>query len=117
MHSKYRRMLDKMVEKEKTAKHKDRKRNFWSVYILRCGDGSLYTGIAKDVELRIQKHRAGKGAKYTRTRLPIELIYQESCAGRTEALVRECQIKTYPKKKKERLVGNGRGHSTMKDKS
>ena len=76
----------------------------WSVYILRCGDGTLYTGVAKDVSARLEKHRAGKGAAYTRTHLPVELIYQENNLSRSMALVREAAIKRLPRQKKERLV-------------
>ena len=51
-------------------------RKDWTVYILRCGDGSLYTGIAKDVRARVKQHSEGRGATYTRTRLPVKLLYQ-----------------------------------------
>lgn len=76
----------------------------WSVYILRCGDGSLYTGIATDVEARLAVHRSGKGAKYTRGRGPLELMYTESCADKSEALKRELQIKSLPRSKKLELI-------------
>lgn len=76
----------------------------WSVYILRCGDGSLYTGIAKDVTARLAKHAAGKGAAYTRTHLPVQLLYREDAYTRSEALVREAAIKTFPRPKKEALA-------------
>lgn len=52
----------------------------WKVYILRCGDGSLYTGISTDVARRLEEHRSGKGAKYTRSRGPLELVYEETCS-------------------------------------
>ena len=65
----------------------------WSVYILRCADGTLYTGIAPDVEKRLQKHNKGKGAKYTRGRTPVELVYQEEWPDRAQASRREYQIK------------------------
>ena len=65
----------------------------WSVYILRCADGTLYTGIAPDVEKRLQKHNEGKGAKYTRGRTPVELVYQEEWPDRAQASRREYQIK------------------------
>jgi predicted GIY-YIG superfamily endonuclease len=76
----------------------------WSVYILRCGDGSLYTGIAKDVEARLKSHQGGKGAAYTRTHLPVVLIYQEKRTTRSRALIREAAIKRFPRPKKEALV-------------
>ena len=59
------------------------------VYILRCGDGSLYTGCTNDLPRRLRAHQSGRGAKYTRSRLPVELIYQEPAADRSAALRRE----------------------------
>jgi len=79
----------------------------WTVYILRCADGSLYTGIAKDVGKRVAQHNAGKGARYTRTRLPVVVIYTEPCAGRARALSREHAIKQLGHEGKERLVARG----------
>ena len=58
------------------------------VYILRCGDGSLYTGCTNDLPRRLRAHQSGRGAKYTRSRLPVELIYQEPAADRSAALRR-----------------------------
>lgn len=65
----------------------------WCVYILRCGDGSLYTGVTNDIEARVRAHAAGNGAKYTRGRAPISLIYREDCRDRGQALSREAEIK------------------------
>lgn len=79
-------------------------RKDWTVYILRCGDGSLYTGIAKDVQARIKQHGEGKGAAYTRSRLPVTLLYQENGFNRSEALIREAQIKSMPRSKKEKIT-------------
>lgn len=76
----------------------------WSVYIVRCRDGTFYTGIAKDLNARIASHNAGKGASYTRTRRPVRLLYQESSFTRSEALLREARIKTFTRPEKERLV-------------
>ena len=76
----------------------------WSVYILRCGDGSLYTGIAVDVEKRLTAHRSGKGAKYTRGRGPLELVYTENCESKSQALKRECEIKSLSREEKEFLI-------------
>ena len=76
----------------------------WSVYILRCRDGTYYTGIARDVQERLRKHQAGKGAAYTRTRLPVELLYEENDLPRSEALVREARIKAMPREKKGQLA-------------
>jgi predicted GIY-YIG superfamily endonuclease len=76
----------------------------WNVYILRCGDNSLYTGIAKNVEARLQQHQTGKGAAYTRTHLPVKLIYQENRMTRSGALIREAAIKRLPRLGKEKLL-------------
>ncbi|MBI4249660.1 MAG: GIY-YIG nuclease family protein [Elusimicrobia bacterium] len=76
----------------------------WSVYILRCGDGTLYTGIAKDVAARLKQHGRGKGAAYTRTRLPLALLYQRPRLTRSQALVREIKIKRLPRTAKEKLI-------------
>lgn len=83
---------------------KKRGRREWNVYILRCADGSLYTGVAKDIEARLAKHNKGKGAAYTRTRRPVELLYRQERLTRSKALVREAQIKAMPRPKKEKLV-------------
>lgn len=76
----------------------------WKVYMLRCGDGSLYTGIAVDVQHRLQVHRCGKGAKYTRGRGPLELVYSEECESKSAALKRELQIKALPREEKLKLI-------------
>ena len=75
----------------------------WYVYILRCGDDSLYTGITDDVKQRLDAHRAGKGAKYTRGRGPLELVYTEEQPDKSAALRREYAIKQLPRKKKLEL--------------
>jgi len=76
----------------------------WHVYILRCVDGTLYTGIATDVEARLAVHNAGKGAKYTRGRLPLALAYQEAAESHSAALKREHAIKRLSALEKRRLV-------------
>ena len=78
----------------------------WYVYMLRCGDGSLYTGCTDNVERRLAVHQSGKGAKYTRSRLPLELVYQEEAADRSAALRREAAIKALPRAKKLALLQN-----------
>ena len=75
----------------------------WKLYILRCGDGTLYTGITTDVDARLSAHRNGKGAKYTRGRLPLELVYSEECGSHSNALKREFAIKSLPRAEKEQL--------------
>ena len=77
----------------------------WYVYILRCGDGSLYTGITDNVEKRLAAHRAGKGAKYTRGRGPLELAYVEQQPDKPTALRRELAIKKQNRQKKLELMG------------
>ena len=76
----------------------------WSVYILRCAGGTLYTGIAKDVKARIQKHNTGRGAAYTRSRRPVRLAYQERGFSRSEALTREAGIKNLSRVEKLELL-------------
>lgn len=75
----------------------------WFLYILRCGDGSLYTGITTDVEARLDMHRSGKGAKYTRGRGSLELIYTEPCGTRSDASKREWAIKKLTREEKMQL--------------
>ena len=76
----------------------------WYLYILRCGDGTLYTGITTNVEKRLEQHRSGKGAKYTRGRQPLELVYREECEDHSAALKREYEIKKMPRYAKMRLI-------------
>lgn len=78
--------------------------NTWKLYILRCGDGSLYTGITTDVEKRLEAHRSGKGAKYTRGRGPLELVYSEECGDHSVALKRELEIKALTREEKLKLI-------------
>lgn len=65
----------------------------WYVYIVQCADESLYTGITKDLDLRIKKHNLGQGAKYTRSRAPVKLVYHEMLVDKSAALKREIEIK------------------------
>jgi predicted GIY-YIG superfamily endonuclease len=76
----------------------------WFVYLLRCVDGTLYTGIAKDVNRRCQQHNAGTASRYTRCRLPVELVYQEAYTSRESALRREAAIKALPRRQKESII-------------
>ncbi len=80
----------------------------WYVYLLRCGDGTLYTGITDDLERRLAAHRAGKGAKYTRGRGPLELVYTEEQPDRPAALRRELAVKKLSRAEKERLIAEGK---------
>jgi putative endonuclease len=79
----------------------------WSVYIVQCADSSLYTGIAKGLEKRIDTHNQGKGAKYTARRLPVKLVYSEEAEGRGQASQREYAIKQLTRKQKLSLIQKG----------
>lgn len=83
--------------------------NMWKLYMLRCGDGSLYTGITVDVPARLEQHRQGKGAKYTRGRGPLELVYEEVCESHSQALKREFEVKSYPRNKKLEMLQSYEG--------
>ena len=76
------------------------------MYILECVDDSFYTGITKDLERRLEQHQSGEGAKHTKARLPVKLVYFEEFQSVGEAARREKQVKTWSKKKKETLVRN-----------
>ncbi len=80
----------------------------WSVYIVRCGDDSLYTGIAKDVGARVEAHNAGRGAAYTRSRRPVKLLWTQNGHTRSSALSREAAVKRMPRPLKQALA-RGKG--------
>lgn len=73
-------------------------------YILRCADGTLYTGYTTDVEHRLEMHNSGKASKYTRCRRPVELVYLEEFSDKNQAMSRECQIKKLTRQAKEALI-------------
>lgn len=77
----------------------------WTVYILRCGDGTLYTGCTNDLSRRLKAHQSGKGAKYTRSRQPVSLAYREAAPDRSAALRREAAIKHLNHREKLALIG------------
>jgi predicted GIY-YIG superfamily endonuclease len=79
----------------------------WYVYILKCADDTLYTGITTNIARRVKEHNSKKGGNYTRTRLPVELVYRESRVNQSYALKRELEIKSWPRKKKEKLIKGG----------
>lgn len=81
----------------------------WFVYILRCADDSLYTGITTDLRRRARQHNAGTAARYTRGRGPVHLLYHEICATRGLALRREAAIKALSRRQKERLLSQSAG--------
>ena len=80
----------------------------WYVYLLRCGDGTLYAGITDDLDRRLAAHRAGRGAKYTRGREPLELVYAEEQPDKPAALRREAAIKKLRRPAKEALIEGGK---------
>lgn len=77
------------------------------VYILECGDGSFYTGIATDPERRLREHRAGVGSRYTRARKALRIVYRETCADRSSAQKREAYIKRLTRRRKLELIAGG----------
>lgn len=81
----------------------------WFVYMLRCGDGSLYTGYTDDVARRLAVHQSGKGGKYTRSHLPVELVYQEELPDKSAALRREIAIKRLSRQEKLALLNQKKG--------
>jgi len=80
----------------------------WEVYFVRCRDNTLYAGIARDAEKRLAMHNSGQGAKYTRSRLPVTLVYRESCTDHSAALRREAALKKLTRKEKETLIAAAR---------
>ena len=76
----------------------------WYLYILCCKDGTLYTGITTDVQKRFEAHQSGKGAKYTRGRGPLELVYRETCGTHSDALKREVAVKRLTREQKQALI-------------
>jgi putative endonuclease len=84
----------------------------WFVYLVRCADGSLYTGISNDVDARVAAHNAGRGARYTRSRRPVTLVYVERRRFRSTAARREAAIKALPRALKTALVEGASGRRT-----
>ena len=76
----------------------------WSVYLLRCADGTFYAGSTSDVEARVAAHNAGRGAKYTSGRRPVAVVYVEECGSRSAALRREHALKRLTRSEKEALI-------------
>ncbi|MGA8262384.1 MAG: GIY-YIG nuclease family protein [Arenicellales bacterium] len=76
----------------------------WFVYMLKCADGSLYTGVARDTGRRLEEHNSGKGAKYTRGRTPVRLVYTERCLDQSRAVKRELAIKRMSRSRKLELA-------------
>jgi len=114
MKPKYRRMLRGMkVQEEHTsyssaagikATTKVAAAPPWSLYILECRDWSLYTGVTNDIDRRFLAHQEGKASRYTRTRRPVALVYREKCGSRSQALTRECAVKSLSRPRKDALI-------------
>lgn len=79
----------------------------WFLYIVECSDGSLYTGVTNDVDRRLAAHNAGRGARYTRSRRPVRLVYLDEQPDRSTALRREHALKRLTRAEKEELLGGG----------
>ncbi len=73
----------------------------WWLYVVKCADGTLYTGITTDLLRRLDQHNRGTASRYTRSRLPVELVHRESCRNRSSALKKECRIKSLSRGEKE----------------
>jgi len=80
----------------------------WFLYLIRCNDGALYTGISTDVDRRLAEHQSGKGAKYLRGKAPLTLAFQQEMGSRSSALIAEASIKKLSKADKELIISQGR---------
>jgi putative endonuclease len=89
-------------------------RGQWCVYLVRCRDGSLYTGVTNHLEQRLARHNAGRGAAYTRSRRPVELVMVERAADRGSALSREAAIKKLPRAHKLALVASAAARASRR---
>ncbi|MDD5496739.1 MAG: GIY-YIG nuclease family protein [Candidatus Omnitrophica bacterium] len=76
----------------------------WSVYIVECRDGRLYTGISNDIIKRVEAHNKGKGCRFTRYRYPVKLVYREECGAKSDARKREIEIQGFSRLKKLKLI-------------
>lgn len=85
----------------------------WRLYILMCGDGSLYTGITNDLARRVAQHNRGTASRYTRSRLPVALVHQEPCRGRSGALRKEYAVKQLSRSEKEAYI-RAKKHASLK---
>jgi len=115
MKPKYKRMLSGMKVKEEILRASapapapspfsaSSPASVWSLYILECSDGSLYTGVTNDIDRRFLAHQEGKASRYTRTRRPVALVYREECGSRSQALSRECAVKSLSRRQKDELI-------------
>ena len=86
----------------------------WCVYLLRCADGTLYTGTTNDLAAREQRHNEGRGARYTAGRRPVRIVYWEPHESRSAAQAREAELKAWTRTKKQVLVADHLGHLTRR---
>jgi putative endonuclease len=87
---------------------------FWTLYILRCSDDTLYTGITNNLKKRFECHQSGKGARYTRGRLPVKIVYSESCSDKGDALSREHAVKSLSRTEKTKLISKVKSREKCK---
>jgi predicted GIY-YIG superfamily endonuclease len=86
------------------AKKRKKKAAAWLLYVLKCGDGTLYTGITTDLPRRVQQHNDGTASRYTRSRLPVMLLFSEPCRNRSQALKKEYAMKQLSRKEKKAYI-------------
>jgi predicted GIY-YIG superfamily endonuclease len=89
-----------MNPNQRKINHSDR----WYLYMVKCSDGTLYTGITNDLHRRLSEHNNGTASRYTRSRLPVRLVYREPCRNKSSALKKECQIKSLSREEKEAYI-------------
>lgn len=89
----------------RAANVRSQQKKIWFTYLLRCGDGSFYIGITNDLEKRLRTHAAGKGGAYTRSHLPVELVWKKKERTATDARKREAAMKKWSRAKKHQLIG------------
>ncbi len=94
------------------AKKRKKKASAWVLYVLKCRDNTLYTGITSDVSRRVHQHNNGTASRYTRSRLPVKLVHQERCCGRSSALKKEYAMKQLSRKEKVKYI---KGKATALD--
>jgi predicted GIY-YIG superfamily endonuclease len=88
------------------AKKRKKKASAWVVYVLKCRDNTLYTGITSDVSRRVHQHNNGTASRYTRSRLPVKLIFSEPCRNRSQALKKEYAMKQLSQKEKNAYISD-----------
>jgi putative endonuclease len=88
------------------AKKRKKKAAAWLLYILKCRDGTLYTGITTDLLRRVRQHNDGRASRYTRSRLPVKLLFSEPCRSRSQALKKEYAMKQLSRKEKKAYISD-----------